>query len=188
MKSDKFSLTGLIVSGAIIYDDETWKSKLNKFKQANEGGRVTIDFINSDSPAHGLHRYFRGYLLPDIATAYGERDTEYVHRYILKKDFLFMPIESLDEIKGRHRDRPTIYVKEINEKITVVGYAPSTGDISHEDMKEFVLKCEHRLFIDLAGHIGQSVSGEELTRYSGEAKKFRDQGMGVVDGQAELFG
>lgn len=192
MKNQELNLTAVVVGGVIEYDDIGWRDKLNKFKEANEGKRIAMHFENDDSPAVGLHRYYRGYLLPDIAHALGERDKDYVHRYYLKKDFLFRPIDVLDEIKGKHRDRPTIYVKEIDGKIVVQGYAPSCGDITHKEMKDFVLACEHRLFVDLQGHLGSSVEGgkEAIEKYSEEAKKLRTRGMEDVTIKAieEKFG
>lgn len=175
---DSLKLNAMVIGGKIEYQTKNWQEKVNAFKKSNEGKYIHLQFDNADSPAFFLHKYFRGYLLPDLATAYGEADNEYVHRYLLKKDFLFIPIDKLDDIPAKHRDRPTIYIKEIDGKVVVQGYSPSTGDITHKEMKEFILKCEHRLFVDMAGHIGMSISDpEQLKVYSGEAAEYRWKGM-----------
>jgi hypothetical protein len=194
---EKLTLSAMIIGGKIEYENKNWREKVEAFKKSNEGKLIHLQFDNADSPSFFLHKYYRGYLLPDLATAYGEADQEYVHRYFLKKDFLFIAIDKLDDIPSKHKDRPTIYIKEIDGKVVVQGYAPSTGDITHQEMKEFILKCEHRLFVDMAGHIGMSITDpDKLKGYSGEAADYRQKGMDQVASksiedkfgdQAELF-
>ncbi len=170
---NKIEMTGIIDNGKIIYTSPGWKDKFERLKKANEMMNVIVTVEVVDTPAHFLHKYFHGYLLPAIALYQGEV-SEAKLKLELKKEFLYIPINGdLKGIQYKHSKRCNIYVKEIIQdgevKAYVEGYTPSTGDITHKEMKEFIVKCENRLFVDLGGAL--KVEGQD------QAAEYRKNGM-----------
>lgn len=154
----------------INYDDQFFKNKIDSFKQKNENHRILVRFEVIDKPEYYLHKYYRGFLLPDLAKAIGEVDTNYVHIQ-MKKRFLYEKVEQLSEVPTRYRSRCNYFIEEKNGKSELVGYTPSTGDIPHQNMKDYIQKVEHVLFVDVGGCIDP--------RRQDVAKDYREKGFNI---------
>lgn len=171
---DKIEFTGTIENGIVNYNTENWKEKFEKFKKQNELKNIAMTVEVVDTPMHFLHKYYRGYLLPALADAMGEVSQAHLH-LALKKEFLSIPLDNdTKNIKSKHASRCNIYIREIVDehgevKAFVDCYTPSTGDITHKEMKDFIVKCENRLFVDLGSSL--NVHGQET------ASEYRKSGM-----------
>jgi hypothetical protein len=176
---NKLSYDVYIKSGVFTYSEQDWKDKLDEFKLNHEGKKARVSLEIIDGPGWHSHKWYRGYLMPDIALSMGEGNVHYVHM-MLKRDFLYTDCCGVEEIPKKYckkglypvsdynllnlnsTDYPYSMIKGIiisyNEEGGVEGYIPSTSDLSYEDMKEYILKCENRLFIDLSGHIQEKHS------------------------------
>ena len=184
----KIELKAEVIDGRIQYRDIDYTKKIHKFKEQNEGEKINVTIEKYETPEYFQHKYYRGYLLPDVAKAYGERDTEYVHRFELKKDFALIPVDSAEDIPQKYKSKCVVYVQDVEIdgeiKTRVAGYSKSCADMTYDEMKEYILKVEHRLFVDLSGHIGMDRSGDDLQQYQNEAKLMRADAM---SGQHEIF-
>ena len=148
-----------IVNDNFDYSDEH-KQKVNKFKSCHSGKRIQITMELIDGPRHHLFKYYFGTLLPSFAEAYGEVNLDYVDKFFLKKDFLFIRIDNdLKNIDRKHNKNNIFIVEDRVDMETgelkpyVVGYIPSKACLTNDEMKEFIKKVEHRLFVDMASHI-----------------------------------
>lgn len=177
-----------IKNRTIHYHSRNYKEQIEKLKEENEGRLLEVNFKIIDGPAYYCHKYYRGYLLPEITSAYGERDQAKVHM-ILKRDFLYMNIESgqIADIQKKYVRQGIYLISEekifnlINENIyfslirgcvivtntqgDLKGFIPSTADITHKDMKEFILKVEHRLYVEMNGRMGEVTDADEANEY-----------------------
>lgn len=146
----KVTSTFQIIGARFNYLNNDFEKEIHELKDKHEGawGECTYEII--DKVKYFQHKYYRGFLLPDITFAMGEVDQEQVH-IELKKDFLFKKIDSGDynDIPKKHRSRSIIVVQVVDLADVVVGYIPSTANLTYKKMKEFIEKCEHRLFVDL---------------------------------------
>lgn len=188
-KKKDLVLRAAIENGVIKYKDADFKDKIEKFKSVNEFQDIEITFANASSVEFFQHKYYRGYLLPDAAHFYGEKDTEYVHIFVLKKDFLMERIDDNDvkSIPARFRKR-CILLSEKRIKVDELGevqvdengneiehdviwaYIPSTADLTYQEMKIFIDKVEHRLFADLNGRLGETGDPEEANAIREKSK------------------
>jgi hypothetical protein len=173
-----------INNNRICYRNNKFREEIEKFKKKNEGKKILIQFKIADTPEFFQHKYYRGYLLPDITRALGEMDQEYVHRYILKKQFLFKEMKELNKISmipQKYRAKCVMYtakVKKDNKEFDVVyGYSPSIADLTFREFYDYIIQCEHLFFIDLNSHIGVNKSGEQFEIWQNEAKKWRNFAM-----------
>jgi len=139
------------------------REKLNTFCVHYNGKEIHISYEVIDRALYYQHKYYRGFLLLDVSEACGERDLEYVHEKILKRQFLYFDIYDISQIPKYHRKDVQIYLSSDN---VVVGYVPSTGVLTFEEMKTYILKVENFLFMDLC----QCINPEHQI----EAKKIRD--------------
>lgn len=181
MKNKNLKLTYdvYISQGSFTYSELDWRSKLDEFKLNNEGKKAKVSIEIIDGPGWHSFKWYRGYLMPDIAVSMGEKNVHYVHM-ILKRDFLYIDCNGLEEIPKKYCKKgiyPVSYntlfelksdhypfsmirgvVIVCDDNGDIVGYIPSTSDLLYEDMKDYILKCENRLFIDLSGHIQEKHS------------------------------
>ena len=117
--------------------------ELQKFIEANEGKQGTREYrIEGESVKHSQHKYYRGYLIPPIARECFDND-EYRAHIEMKKMFLFRDCGSYEKIPPKLRGRciPMWRVNPDGEEI-LVGYLPSTGDITKKEMDEYILVVE----------------------------------------------
>jgi len=176
-------LNAKIQNNTVVYYDKNWKEVIADFKKKNEGANIEVHFENVNSPHHYQYKYYWGYLLPDVAFAIGERDIYKVHFY-LKRDFLYKEISSVHEILQRYLRNgvfevlyrslfsgvlkvPFSIIKGtllVTSNENIVGYVPSTSmaTFKYDEMKEFILKVEHRLFVDLQGCLGSENRDQKI--------------------------
>lgn len=140
-----------------------FKVESEKLKSLN-GQTVEVIVIPYETPEYWQHKYYRGYLLPAIAEALGERETSCVHLF-LKAKYLLEKINNLDEIP-KAQLRRGIYIAKLDEilnmsmKLTqyitgavivsdreeqLCGYIPSLALITAEKMNKFLYDCENCL-------------------------------------------
>lgn len=171
--SEILELTGFIENGKIDYSNKEWRSLLDTFKKQNDLSEIMIRFEKIDTPMYYCHKFYRGYLIPAVAHYAGEVSEQKLHLE-LKKEFLYIHLDNdLTKIKKEHKNRPTIYVKENG---FIDGYTPSTGDITHREMLDYIKKVENRLVIDLNGAL--------LVKNQEQAATFRRLGMNsLLDGE-----
>jgi len=134
----------------IIYRAPDYKERIDEFKAKNISHDIEVSFIDASSGAYFQHKYYRGYLLLAVADAMGERDTDYCHLF-LKKKYLYRKMETetatLRDIPAKHRGHALIIMREE----IIIGYVPSTADITYKEFNEYILKVENLLFVDLGG-------------------------------------
>jgi len=146
-------------------------TKFESFKSKNEGREISVTMEVADTAQHFQYRYYHGFLLPDLADAYGV-DVHYCH-ILCKREKLFIPVNSYDEIKKRHlangvfmisRDdlmalpewlpysliKGALIVHADNE---IVGYCPSTSKkcFTKEEMAAYIESVEQMFTRDVQG-------------------------------------
>lgn len=158
---NKIKLDAVINENRIVYLD-SYNEKINDFKLANEGHKVAVTIEIADSPEYYQHKYYRGYLLPDVTFNESEVDADYVHDFILKPMFLKRKVND-------HREIPKKYwghCRVLMQWTDVVGYIPSTGKLTYREMREYIENVE--LYLSkIGGHLGDSgkdLSGVEKIR------------------------
>ena len=150
-----------------------FKVESEKLKSLN-GQTVEVIVIPYETPEYWQHKYYRGYLLPAIAEAVGERETSCVHLF-LKAKYLLEKINNIEEIP-KAQLRRGIYIAKLDEilnmsmKLTqyitgavivsdreeqLCGYIPSLALITPEKINEFLYNCEKTLV-----HVGGSLDKE----------------------------
>lgn len=144
-KKHRMTFDGFIEVGKLIYSDKEWQDKWSDFKVENENRWVRVTYESLSSPEYWQHKYLNGFVIPQIASAQGEADEEYVVES-LKEKFLKKTYESLRDIPARQRSRCRIM---IIEKVAIDGelraekyYIPSRATLPFEEMKNFILRCE----------------------------------------------
>ena len=170
MKSIRCS--GTVKDGVLsCKNDEEWSQKYDKFCDLNDGKKYEMTVEIVDPVRYYIHKYYRGFLLPDIASAYTDKTELEVHEFILKKDFLLRRCMELEEIPVRHYKT----CKFVFDKERLTGYIPSMSKITNNEAKEYVLKCEKRLEHEMGDHIGVLKNGDELEEYQNTAKQYREE-------------
>lgn len=140
-----------------IQNSSIREEKLAKFN----GQTVEVIIIPQDSTEYYQHKYYRGFVLPAIADALGEKDASTIHIF-LKAKYLISPIYSVDEIP-RKQLRRGIYIAKLEDILqmklqmtqyitgaiicydreeTICGYIPSLALISPDAMDAYISKCE----------------------------------------------
>lgn len=125
------------------------------------GQMVEVIVMPSESPEYWQHKYYRGYLLPAIADAMGERDTSKVHLF-LKAKYLMQSVTDVGEIP-KSKLRRGIYAANLQDVISMsiplttyvtgavivsdrdgnlCGYIPSLALVTFEEMKNYIYDCE----------------------------------------------
>jgi len=183
MKKDnkELKLNCRIQDGKIEYYDFDFRKKIDDFKAGKDGKNINIIFQPADSVEYYQMKFYRGYLLPDVAHFMGEKDSNYVHNFVLKKDFLLVKIDLNDvkSIPARYRARCILLCeqRDIGDgelKDVIWAYIPSTADLTYDEMKVFIEKVEHRLFADLNGRLGE-VDENGNVLYNEAAKQRQDE-------------
>lgn len=142
------SLEAQILNGETVYFDPKFKEKTREFKQLHEGGFVNIVIEAHSAVAYFQHKYFHGFVLPQICEAMGEKDESYVKEFVLKQEMLFRAVESVKEIPVRHRRKCRTVSVEYKEpesdkiKNKIIGYVPSTTTLDFKEMRDFIKWCE----------------------------------------------
>ena len=116
-------------------------AQLDSFLLANEGkeGELKLKIINTDKVMYWRHKYYRSILLPYIAQESFSGDDFQAH-IELKKMFLFVPVHEYREIPERYKNERTMFLFEASGSLN--GLVPSTGDLSDEEMKKYILQVE----------------------------------------------
>lgn len=168
----KFAGRIKIKDGHIKYIDD-FPGMVNQIKNdkkyQNREGEIMIEFKEQDVEYY-QHKYYRGFLLPDIAdTAFdGKKRRAHIE---MKRMFLYFDVNNEDDIPAKHFGRCILdyeRYKLADGKIVhnLRGYMPSMGDITKKEAKEFILKVENFAFTDL--QIGYEKGSEAaVTRQKG---------------------
>ena len=135
-----------IIDQKIIYMNKNFMAEIETLK-ANDGQYGECVFEIIDRVQHFQHKYYRGPLIDEICGKVGERDTEYIH-FEMKKKFLYREVESAKDIKSRYRGRCIVFM---NDNAEVKAYIPSTGDLTFEEMRDYILKVEEFLIHEING-------------------------------------
>lgn len=123
---------------AWLYYDRGASEKIRKFMDSHDGQDVDIIYEAHDGVQYFQHKYYRGYVLTAIAEAQGEKDVDYLHEFVLKQEFLKIPVNDWRDIPPRHRKGARVIMD--GEK--VVAYVSSTACLNYEEMKAYILRCE----------------------------------------------
>jgi hypothetical protein len=146
MNKLKLTLTATIENGKIKYKSDKSENKINKFKAENNFKEVEISFEIIDYAQYWQHKYFHGYVLPQIAMGQGESNLDYVCE-ILKEEFLFVQVENMRDIPSKHISKCRTVTEKIIDangeiKTRFVGYVPSRSTLTFKEYKNFIIKCE----------------------------------------------
>jgi hypothetical protein len=147
MSKTKLTLTATIENGKIKYKSDKATDKLNKFKDENNLKDVDVSFEIIDHPQYWQHKYFHGFVLPQICMGMGESNLDYVCEFVLKEQLLFVSIESERDIPSKHSSRCRIiserHIDSNGEvKTKLLGYIPSRSVLTFKEYKDFIIKCE----------------------------------------------
>ena len=139
--------TGKITNGKID------TAPLQREAQQHDGKNFVITFEIADGVQYFQHKYYRSCVLPALADCYGESNKQYLHDYVVKPEYFyqktgeyFIPVEGYDAIPKKHQARSRkieIYTPE--EKIAIIGYIPSTSNMTQKEMRSYILWCENLL-------------------------------------------
>ena len=133
---NKIELIGKIKNGELVYN-LGHDSKF--FFDANEGQDCAITVkLGGDSVAFWQHKYYRGYLLPHVASESYDSDDMYAH-FMLKKRFLLEQVDGIHEVPKKYIDRCILISDEGGY---VLAYIPSTGDLTYSEMNNYIVKVE----------------------------------------------
>ena len=198
---NKIDVPGIIKNNHIEYDYDITNS-IDRFKTENNGKCIVMSLQVQDGIEYFQHKYYRGYLLPSLAVCGGEAhdernidETELAKVHVwMKRDYLYVPETDINKIPRKYFKRGyTIIPKHnldnlepglfpfnfitgviiVSNNDDVIGYIKSTADMNFSEMKEYILNCEKRLFVDMGGYI--------LERLQKQANTYRkmafDDGM-----------
>jgi hypothetical protein len=144
-----------IKDGHLIYLDD-FKGMVEQIKAdpklQGKYAEISIEF-KEQGVKYFRHKYYRGYLLPDIANAAYDGRIRKAH-IELKRMFLYTLISDVYEIPEKHYPGVIIDFRESRMadgeiKTNPVGYLPSTGKLTDKEMKQFIMKVENFAFSDL---------------------------------------
>ena len=113
-------------------------AQLDSFLLANEGkeGELKLKIVNTDKVAYWRHKYYRSILLPYIAQESFSGDDFQAH-IEMKQKFLFVPVFEYRDIPERYKNEKTMFLFEASGSLK--GLIPSTGDLTDEEMKQYIL-------------------------------------------------
>ena len=167
-----------IVEGKIIYVRDDVEARLKEFKELHEHQFINVIFEAHTATAYFQHKYFHGYVLPQICEAMGEKDQDYVKEFVLKEQKLFRAVESFRQIPVKHRKKLRTISEPYPDHVTgeikhrLVGYVPSTTVIDFSEMRDFILWCE-----DIRdGMIDWSILKDQKDKYE-DMMKLRELAM-----------
>jgi hypothetical protein len=175
-----------IDSGGSVHYLKDYKDMLNEFRDFNRNKKgVVIYRIDPETTQHYQHKYYRGYLVPPLARESFSDDESDAHDY-LKEKFLFFPVKKTSDIPEKYRSRCNKYYhytfdKETGEeKRTIVGFTPSTGDLTKDEFKQYIKKVE--LFInDIVGTGLAKELNKEATHYRNLALEIEPDESGQIN-------
>jgi hypothetical protein len=161
----KVKSTFQIIGGRIAYSNKDFEKEFAQMKENHEGEHGEVIFEIIDQVRYFQHKYYRGFLLPDVAFFFCE-DEYYVHEVELKQRFLFREVMNNDweNIPSKYRGKCRIVMQDD----IVIGYIPSTGALTYQEMKDYILQVENLLFNQQEGHLRK-----------GEATGYRDMAFKV---------
>ena len=150
-----------------------------KFLEDNEGKKGVREYrIEEEDVKYYQHKYYRGYLIPPIAKECFDND-EYRAHVEMKKMFLFMDIQDYEKIPVKLKARCIPIWKNLDTgEDILIGILPSTGDLSKNDMREYMLKVEN---------FGFEMAMYAITEENKEAIEIRNMALGYDPGQGEMF-
>jgi hypothetical protein len=152
--------------------EKKWADEISKLTEKNLGKKVEITIEVRNRVEYYIYKYYWGYLIPDIANAYGDNRHYYIHEMMLKKRFLFRKENDFEMIPKKHRSKcKFIFDKDEN----LLGYIPSMSTITNDEAKEYIKQCEQFLFIECEGHVGQDLNGEKLNNYQEQVVKYKKE-------------
>jgi hypothetical protein len=167
-----------IIAGKIVFTVDDFMKKLGEFALNFEGQWGEAYFEIVDSVQYFQHKYYRGYLLPEVAYLYSETE-DYTHNWILKPEFLFfsLPDGDVKKIPNKHLKNCRIITRmekenhgpDAKEIEVVKGYIPSTAVLTFDEMKDYIIKVENRLISDQQGRLGAVKNEKEANHYRGLA-------------------
>lgn len=111
-------------------------------KNESKSGDVKFKIVLEKNVRYFRHKYYRSAILPAIAEESFSGDKFEAHLY-LKKRFLFIPAGAVSEIPEQHKNSRSMFVFDGD---VLRGVIPSCGNISDDDMREFIIKTESVLF------------------------------------------
>jgi len=174
-KIKKIKADFYIQDGVIRYDNQSKLEKdLYSLKSDNERewGICTFEII--DRVQFYLHKYYRGAVLLELAQSKDATDIYLTHMR-LKKEFLFHGCINFDDVPDKYMENGVAIV-DYDDLFSVVvpsgrtilvmsdkeliGYIPSHGSITHNQMKQFITMCE-----DLRDNMISWSPTEELLYY-----------------------
>ena len=175
---------GIMLSDS-IYMSEKVKNKIRDFRKKHLNMNCDIIFVPYNEAEYWMHKYFHGFVLPDICEGMGERNDHWIRGH-LKEKFLRFPIESMEDIPRRHAKKCQIIEREVmdekgNSYRRVVAYIPSLSSISYDEYSAFIKKCE-----DLRDGL-EGWSYEEGSQRYADMVYARDKALHPNTEQGELF-
>jgi len=165
----KYKMAGIIKNGQIKYlrASADGEKRYYDFLSKNEGKSIETIIEVNEGIKYWMHKYYRGYLLPDITAAMGEVSQKRIHIF-LKWEFNGIKCEKIEDIPG-YVTRDQLVIQ--NGKL--LGYVKSMSKFKLEEAKEFLKFCEYRLFQDFQSYIG--VSANNFEEHQKEAHKIRQR-------------
>lgn len=137
MDNSRLNVLGRIEGGELLFKTADY-SRIKGFTGEHDGKDVEVSYVVPDGVRYWQHKYYRGFVLPDIAEGMGEADAEYLHEFVLKREFLTIPVADYREIPPRHHKG----VRIIMAGEQVVAYVPSMAALNFDEARAFILGCE----------------------------------------------
>jgi len=108
-----------------------------------------------DSIKWYMHKYYRGFLLPALTDALGEVNTQYVHDFILKPEWIERATGARYLIYYDYNEIPKKYTKDGGANIyrfndgKSFAVLPSMSTFTIQEAKDFILFCERLLYVEI---------------------------------------
>ncbi len=151
----KISFIGKVEDDDIrILNPSFFKDEHDKFIKNNEGKHVEVIYKVVDKRSlNRFHSFYRGVILPalnSIEQSIELHITEEETHMQLKREFMYVPIKSLEELpeglEGHIKlDYDVVTDKDDNVKTIFKGYIKSTALYDKEEWIYFLKKCKERL-------------------------------------------
>ena len=165
-----------IQGGKLVFLNPENPPELQELIEQNEGRRGVREIrIEEDSVKYSQHKYYRGYLIPPIARGCFDGD-EFKAHIEMKKRFLCREVHEYAEIPRKRQGRciPIWKITPDGEEL-LIGYLPSTGDLTEREMREYIILVEQFSF-DMA-----------MNAIPEEGIPVRNAAFGYDPGQSSLF-
>ena len=121
--------------------------------------------MRNDNIRLAHHRLYRGFILPSITEAMGETNSNYVHEFILKPEFIFRQtgkyyyeFKTFNDIPAKWQDYGRI------EDHSIVGYwtaVPSMKTFTIKETMDYLRFCENLLYVEIGGSMKEEDEGEK---------------------------